>query len=116
MRNAGFEYTNPEDVEADVRERLDTITGGGTVPVERMSSEQKAVLRKLQDYERKVSVINYQLQEQLLEGVKEQIERIPPRAFCKSALEGWGGLLGFKGYVTFGGLPFVADFDQHTGH
>ena len=74
MRKNGFEYTDPEEVEADVRERLYAITGGGTVPLEELSPEQLAALQKLQEYERRVSVINYELEEELIEPVEEEIE------------------------------------------
>jgi hypothetical protein len=74
MRENGFDYTDPEEVEADVRERLYAITGGGTVPLEELSSEQLAALQNLQEYERRVSVINYELEEELIEPLEEQIE------------------------------------------
>jgi hypothetical protein len=74
MRRNGFEYTDPEEVEADVRQRLYAITGGGTVPLEELSREQLAGLEELQEYERRVSVINYELEEELIEPVEEEIE------------------------------------------
>ena len=74
MREAGFDYTDPEEVEADVRERLYAITGGGTVPLEQLSPEQLAALEELKEYERRVSVINYELEEKLIEPVEEAIE------------------------------------------
>ena len=74
MRENGFDYTDPEEVEADVRERLYAITGGGTVPLQELSPEQLTALRELQEYERRVSVINYELEEELIEPVEEQIE------------------------------------------
>jgi hypothetical protein len=74
MREAGFDYTDPEEVEADVRSRLDAITGGSTIPIEQMSPEQLAALKKLQEYERRVSVLNFELEEELIEPIKEKIE------------------------------------------
>jgi hypothetical protein len=74
MRNNGFDYTDPEEVEADVRARLYAITGGGTVPLEELSPEQLAALEELKEYERRVSVINYELEEELIEPVEEAIE------------------------------------------
>ena len=56
-------------------ERLDAITGGLTVPVEKMSPESQAALRKLQDYERRVAVINFELAEEIFDPVEELIER-----------------------------------------
>jgi hypothetical protein len=74
MRKHGFDYTDPEEVEADVRQRLYTITGGGTIPLEELSPEQLAALQELQEHERRVSVINYELEEELIEPVEEEIE------------------------------------------
>ena len=74
MREAGFDYTDPEEVEADIRDRLYAITGGGTVPVEQLSPEQLAALKKLQEDERRVAVINYDLEEELVEPLEEKIE------------------------------------------
>lgn len=74
MHENGFDYTVPEEVEADVRERLYAITGGGTVPLEELSPEQLTALGDLQEYERRVSMINYTLEEKLIEPVEEQIE------------------------------------------
>jgi hypothetical protein len=74
MSKAGFNYNHPEEVEADVRERLYAITGGRTVPIETLSPEQLAALKKLQDYERKVSVINYRLEEEILDEVEDKVE------------------------------------------
>ena len=75
MRKAGFAYNHPDDVEPDIRQRLQAITSGGAVPVAKMSPEQKAALEKLQDLERRVAVISFELQEEYFEPVEEQIER-----------------------------------------
>ena len=75
MRETGFDYTDPEEVEADIRERLYAITGGGTVPLAELSPEQLAALEKLQEYERRVAVINYELEEEFFEPVEEEIEK-----------------------------------------
>lgn len=74
MRKAGFDYTDPEEVEADIRARLDAITGGSTIPIEQMSPEQLSTLKKLQEDERRVSVLNYKLEEELIEPLEEEIE------------------------------------------
>jgi hypothetical protein len=74
MRDAGFDYTDPEEVEADIRERLYSITGGATIPVEQLSDEQKAALEELQEYERRVSVINFEFEEEYIEPIEEEIE------------------------------------------
>ena len=75
MRSAGFDYTDPEEVEADIRARLDAITGGGTIPVGKLSPEQIAALKKLQERERKVAALNLKLEEELFDEVEEKIEK-----------------------------------------
>jgi hypothetical protein len=74
MRAAGFDYADPEEVEADIRSRLDTITGGSTIPTEQMSPEQLSALKKLQEHERRVAVLNFELEEELIEPIEEKIE------------------------------------------
>ena len=73
MRKDGFEYNHPDEVEPDIRGRLAAITNGGTIPVEKMSPEQRAALKKLQDYERRVAAKNFQLQKEVFEPVEEKI-------------------------------------------
>jgi len=75
MRAAGFDYDHPDKIEADIQARLAGITGGQTIPVEKMSPEQKESLKKLQEYERRVGALNYKLQKQLFDPVEEQIEK-----------------------------------------
>jgi hypothetical protein len=74
MNKAGFDYSHPEEVETDIRERLNAITQGETSPLEKMSPEQRKALKELQDYERKVSVVNLRLEEEILDEVDDQIE------------------------------------------
>jgi hypothetical protein len=75
MRAAGFEYNHPDDVEGDVRKRLDAILGGDTPPVEKLSPEQQAALKKLQEYERRVAKINMKLEKEVFDPVEEQIHK-----------------------------------------
>ena len=75
MRKAGFEYNHPDEVETDVRERLDALTAGGTIPVDKMSLEQLTALGELQDYERRVAVKNFELEEEVFDPVEEKIEK-----------------------------------------
>ncbi len=75
MREAGFDYNHPDEVETDIRERFYAITDGGTVPLEKLSTEQRAALKKLQDYERRVAAISFELEEEIFDPVEEQIER-----------------------------------------
>lgn len=74
MQKAGFDYNHPEELEKDIRERLQGITGGETIPVEKLSPRQREALAELQDYERRVSVINYRLEEVILDEVESQVE------------------------------------------
>ncbi len=75
MSKQGFVYNHPDDVETDIGERLDALTGGGTIPIAQMLPDQLAALRELQDYERRVAVINFELAEELFDPVEETIER-----------------------------------------
>jgi hypothetical protein len=74
MRKAGFNYNHPDEVEPDIRERLAALTGGGTITVEKMSPEQRAALKELQNYERRVAAKNFQLAEELFDPVEAKIE------------------------------------------
>jgi hypothetical protein len=75
MRKAGFDYDHPDEVEPDIRERLAALTDGGTIRVEEMSPEQRTALKKLQDYERRVAVKNFELQEEVFDPVEAKIEK-----------------------------------------
>lgn len=75
MRKAGFAYDHPDDVEHDIRKRLAALTNGSTILVEKMTPAQRAALKELQDYERRVAMKNFQLQEDVIDPVAEKIER-----------------------------------------
>ena len=75
MREAGFDSEDPNSVEAEVTERLDAITGGGTVPLEQLSPEQLAALEELQNYERRLAVKTLELEEKIIEPVEERVEK-----------------------------------------
>ncbi len=80
MRDAGFDYEHPDEVEPDLRERLAALTAGGTIPVEAMTPEQLAALEKLKEYERRVARKNYELATQVFDPVEERIhEEMFPR-------------------------------------
>jgi hypothetical protein len=75
MRDAGFDVDDPDLLEERIRERLDAITGGGTVPLEDFSPEQLAALEALQNYERELAVKSFALEVRLIEPVELRIER-----------------------------------------
>lgn len=75
MRKAGFNYNHPDEAEPDIRERLAALTSGGTIPIEKMSPEQLAALKQLQDYERRAARLNYKLATKLFDPVEEKIQR-----------------------------------------
>jgi hypothetical protein len=73
MRAEGFEYNHPDEVEGDVRKRLDAILGGETPPVDKLSPEKQAALKKLQEYERRVAKANLKLEEEVFDPVESRI-------------------------------------------
>lgn len=74
MREAGFDYDHPDEVEADIRRRLDALTAGGTIPVDAMSPAQLKALKELQDYERRVAVKDSELAVSIFDPVEESIQ------------------------------------------
>jgi hypothetical protein len=75
MREAGFDSHDPNTVEEEIRQRLDAITSGGTVPVEQLSPEQLRALKELQDHERRLAVKSFELETQIIEPVEERVEK-----------------------------------------
>lgn len=75
MRDAGFDYDHPDDVETDIKQRLDALVGTPPTTVASMSPDQLAALEKLRDYERRVAVKTVELEEQYFEPVEERIEK-----------------------------------------
>jgi hypothetical protein len=75
MKKAGFDYAHPDEIEPDLRTRLNALTVNGKILVSKMSRDQKAALRKLQDFERAVSVKSFKMQEELLDPVEERIQK-----------------------------------------
>jgi hypothetical protein len=75
MRDAGFTYNHPDDVEPDLSARLQAITEGGNTPILQLTPEQQAALKKLQEFERRVAVVAFKLQEDIFEPIEEQIEK-----------------------------------------
>lgn len=75
MREAGFDSSDPNETETEIRERLDAITGGGTVPLDELSPQQLAALKELQNYERTLAVKSLELEVRIIEPVEERIEK-----------------------------------------
>ena len=75
MRKLGFDYSHPDQVEPDVRKRLEVLTQGQSILADRLSSEQRGALKELQNYERRVAKKNRELVEALIEPVEEQIAK-----------------------------------------
>ena len=74
MKKASFDYGHPDEIEPDLRNRLSTLTEGGKLLVAKMSADQKAALRKLQDFERVVAAKSFKMQEEVLTPVEERIQ------------------------------------------
>ena len=75
MKKAGFDYDHPDDIELDLRNRLTALTEGGKLLLSKMSPDQRAALRRLQDFERRMTVKSFKLQEKLLDPVEERIQQ-----------------------------------------
>src|SRR5262249_46633157 len=75
MKKAGFDYNHPDEIEPDLRNRLAAITDGGKLLATKMSPDQKAAFRKLQDFERSVSTKSFKMSEEVLGPVEERIQK-----------------------------------------
>jgi hypothetical protein len=75
MHDAGFDFSNPDEVEPELRQRLHAITGDGMIPPDKLTPEQQAALKKMQDDERRIAVLTIELEEKYIEPVEEQIEK-----------------------------------------
>jgi len=73
LRSAGFEYKYERDIEPDLRNKLDTITGGQ--PLEALSSDARSALTDLQNYERSLASAATNCERKHLDPVADQVER-----------------------------------------
>jgi hypothetical protein len=71
IRAEGFDYNHPDQIEEDIRERLDAITGGD--PLEALSADAQAALTELQGEERAVAAVAFDCEEEIVVPVEEQI-------------------------------------------
>lgn len=73
IRAAGFDYSHPEQIESDIKNRLAAITGGA--PLEALTADARDALVELQGEERAVAAVAFQCEEDILSPVEEQIQR-----------------------------------------
>ncbi|HSG15981.1 MAG TPA: hypothetical protein VLE70_06615 [Anaerolineae bacterium] len=73
IHEAGFDYNHEKEIEADLRNRLATITGGA--PIESLSADARAALTELQAYERALAVESLRCEEKYLEPAEDKVER-----------------------------------------
>jgi len=73
VREAGFSYNHPNEIEADIKNRLDAITQGA--PVAALSTDALAALTELQGEERAVAAAATECEADIVEPVYNQIER-----------------------------------------
>lgn len=73
IREAGFDYTHPEQIEADIRSRVDAITSGD--PLDALSADAMTALTELQGEERAVAQVAFDCEEEFLTPVEELIQR-----------------------------------------
>jgi hypothetical protein len=73
LRAAGFEYNYEREIEPDLRKRLDAVTSGQ--PSEALSSDARAALTELQNYERSLASVATSCERQYLDPVADQVER-----------------------------------------
>ena len=75
MKKSGFEYAHPDEIEPDLRNRLNALTEGGQLLVSKMPPDKKTALRALQDLERAVAIKSFKMQEEVLDPVEERIQK-----------------------------------------
>jgi hypothetical protein len=73
MRKAGYDYNHPDEIERDLRARLHAITKG--LPLEQLSADARAALKKLQDYERALAVVADDLERSVIDPTAARVER-----------------------------------------
>jgi hypothetical protein len=72
LRKAGYAYSHPKEIEPDLRARLHAITKG--LPLEQLSADDRAALKKLQDYERALAAVAHDLEIRILDPVAARVE------------------------------------------
>lgn len=72
VREAGFNYNAPNEIEADIRSRLAAITK--SAPIETLPADAQAALTELQGVERAVAAVATDCEAKLVDPVAAQIE------------------------------------------
>jgi hypothetical protein len=72
VREKGYDYGNPDEVESDIQARFDDITEGA--PIDTLSDDAKAALAELQEEERAVAVVSFDCEESTIHPVQEQLD------------------------------------------
>ena len=73
LREAGFNYNHPNEIEPDIKNRLDGITKD--LPLEALSQDARDALTQLQGEERAVAAVATECESEIIEPVTVQIER-----------------------------------------
>ncbi len=73
LREEGFNYNHPGEIEPDLKNRLFAITKGA--PPEALSPDAQAALTELQGEERAIAAVAFDCEETILEPVLAQVER-----------------------------------------
>ncbi len=71
MRQAGYSYTDPAEIDADLASRLDTITGGADP--EALSVDAQAALAELQGEERAIAAADHDCELKFVDAIKTQV-------------------------------------------
>jgi len=72
MREEGFDYNNPEEVETHIEDRLEAILDGADPAM--LSADAQAALAELQGEERAIAVRDLECEEEFIEPVVQQVE------------------------------------------
>ena len=73
MRDAGFDYSRPDDAEKELLDRLDAITQGADPAT--LTGTAKDALTDLQGEERAIAQVDSDCQDRFLHDVEQQVER-----------------------------------------
>lgn len=75
IHTAGYDYSSPEELEPDIEDRFEEITGG--VALGKLSDEAKAALAELQDEERALAVASWNCEHTYIHPVQDELRGQP---------------------------------------